>query len=252
MGHALITAGTSGLGRQVIQSFLEAGHRVTTTYHRNPERAREVREELASYSHLLHIEQADVTKKEDLNKLINRAVEYHGGIDYLINNAGPFVFERKKLLDYSEDEWDEMINGNLDAVFYLLKLTVPYMRRQRFGRIVNYGFQGANNASGWMYRSAFAAAKSGLASLTKTIAFEEAENQITSNMVCPGNITGKMKEAGIVDSRRVENDKTPIGRPGTGEDIARMILFLCDEDSDMITGSVFEITGGVDVINRYR
>ncbi|HLS08233.1 SDR family oxidoreductase [Lentibacillus sp.] len=252
MGHALITAGTSGLGRQVVQKFLEAGHRVTTTYYSNSQKAREVREELASYSHLLHIEQADVTKKEDLNNLVNRAVEYQGGIDYLINNAGPFVFERKKLLDYSDDEWDEMINGNLNAVFYLLKLTVPYMRQQRFGRIVNYGFQGANSASGWLYRSAFAAAKSGLVSLTKTIAFEEAEYQITSNMVCPGNIVGDMKEAGIADSRQVHDDKTPIGRPGTGEDIARAILYLCDRDSDMITGSVFEITGGIDVINRYR
>ncbi|GGJ96735.1 3-ketoacyl-ACP reductase [Lentibacillus kapialis] len=252
MGHALITAGTSGLGRQVIQQFLEAGHRVTTTYYSNAEKAREVQNELASYSHLLHIEHVDVTKKADLNKLVSYAVEHHGGIDYLINNAGPFVFERKELLDYSDDEWNEMMHGNLDAVFYLLKLTVPYMRKQRFGRIVNYGFQGANSASGWPYRAAFAAAKSGLVSLTKTIAFEEAENRITSNMVCPGNITGKMKEAGIADSRKVPDDKTPIGRPGTGEDIARTILYLCDQDSDMITGTVFEITGGIDVINRYR
>src|SRR5699024_10564659 len=118
---------------------------------------------------------------------------------------------------------------NLNAVFYLLKLTVPYMRQQRFGRIVNYGFQGANSASGWLYRSAFAAAKSGLVSLTKTIAFEEAEYQITSNMVCPGNIVGDMKEAGIADSRQVHDDKTPIGRPGTGEDIARAILYLCED-----------------------
>ncbi|TFJ93883.1 SDR family oxidoreductase [Lentibacillus salicampi] len=252
MGHALITAGTSGLGRQVIQAFLEAGHCVTTTYYSNAEKAREVQYELASYSHLLHIEQADVTNKQDIANLVNRAVDHHGGIDYLINNAGPFVFERKKLLDYSDNEWDEIVNGNLDAVFYLLKQTVPYMRKQRFGRIVNYGFQGANSASGWLYRAAFAAAKSGLVSLTKTVAFEEAEYQITSNMVCPGNIVGEMKEAGIEKSRKVHDDKTPIGRPGTGEDIARMIMYLCDPDSDMITGSVFEITGGIDVINRYR
>ncbi|SFB25058.1 3-oxoacyl-[acyl-carrier protein] reductase [Lentibacillus halodurans] len=252
MGHALITAGTSGLGRQVVQTFLEAGHHVTTTYHHNAEKARNVQAELASYSDLLHIEQADITDQQAINNLVNTAVESHGGIDYLINNAGPFVFERKKLLDYSDDEWDEMIHGNLDAVFYLLKETIPHMRKQRFGRIVNYGFQGANSASGWLYRSAFAAAKSGLVSLTKTVAFEEAEYQITSNMVCPGNIVGEMKEAGIEDSRKVRDDKTPIGRPGTGEDIARVILYLCDCDSDMITGSIFEITGGIDVINRYR
>lgn len=94
--------------------------------------------------------------------------------------------------------------------------------------------------------------KSGLVSLTKTVAFEEAPYQITSNMVCPGNITGNMKEAGIADSRRVHDETTPIGRPGTGEDIARTIMYLCEQDSDMITGAIMEITGGLDVINRYR
>ncbi len=252
MGHALITAGTSGLGRKVIEKFLKAGHSVTTTYHSNYEKAQKVEEELEEYSDLLHIVQADVTNKIDLTNLVDKAVKQHGGIDYLINNAGPFIFKRKKLLDYTEDEWHEMIQGNLDAVFYLLKLTVPYMRKKRFGRIVNYGFQGANSASGWVYRSAFAAAKSGLVSLTKTVAFEEAEFQITSNMVCPGNIVGEMKESSIEQSRKVHHDTTPIGRPGTGEDIARTIIYLCNEDSDMITGSIFEITGGLDVIHRYR
>ncbi|MFD1362258.1 SDR family oxidoreductase [Lentibacillus salinarum] len=252
MGHALITAGTSGLGRQVVQKFLEAGHHVTATYHSNTDKASRVQEELGSYAPSLHIEQVDVTNKQDITHLVDSAVKHHGGIDYLINNAGPFVFERKKLLDYSDEEWHNMINGNLDAVFYLLKQTIPHMRQQRFGRIINYGYQGANSASGWLYRSAFAAAKSGLASLTKTIAFEEAEYQITSNMVCPGNIVGDMKEANIEESRQIQDEKTPIGRPGTGEDIARAILYLCDRDSDMITGSVFEITGGIDVINRYR
>ncbi|MFD1038137.1 SDR family oxidoreductase [Virgibacillus byunsanensis] len=252
LGHALITAGTSGLGRQVIEAFLKAGHHVTTTYHSNLEKSLQVKEDLSAYSDLLHIVQADVTQKRDMEDLVDAANKHQGGIDYLINNAGPFIFERKKLLDYSEEEWQEMMRGNLDAVFYLLKLTVPYMRKQKFGRIINYGFQGANSASGWLYRSAFAAAKSGLVSLTKTIAFEEAEYKITSNMVCPGNIMGAMKEAQIKDSKKIFDDDTPVGRSGTGEDIARTILFLCDDDSDMITGSVFEITGGQDVIHRYR
>ncbi|WP_269411991.1 SDR family oxidoreductase [Lentibacillus daqui] len=252
MGHALITAGTSGLGRMVTELFLQHGHHVTTTYHSNKEKAMQVKQNLSSYQDALNIVQADVTDKQSIEQLVTKAVNKYGGVDYLINNAGPFIFERKKLLDYTEDEWHEMMYGNLDAIFYLLKLTVPYMRKQRFGRIVNYGFQGANTASGWIYRSAFAAAKSGLASLTKSVAFEEAEYQITANMVCPGNIEGEMKESTIAKSRMKYDDQTPIGRSGTGEDIARMILFLCDQDSDMITGTVFEITGGLDVINRFR
>ncbi|GAJ05057.1 unnamed protein product [marine sediment metagenome] len=111
------------------------------------------------------------------------------------------------------------------------------MRNQRFGRIVTYGFQGADHAPGWMYRSAFSAAKVGLVSLTKTIALEEAEYGITANMVCPGNIVGEMKEATIAYARQMKDDITPIGRSGTGEDIARVVEFLCDDCSDMITGA---------------
>ncbi len=248
LGHALITAGTKGLGLKVMEAFLADGYQVTVTYHKDRNRAKELQEKYSN----LHVVQADVLRKGDLTELVEQALNRFGPIDYLINNAGPFVFERKKLMDYSHEEWDAMIRGNLDAVFHLLKLVVPHMRKQKFGRIVNYGFQGANSSSGWIYRSAFAAAKVGLTSLTKTIAFEEAENGITSNMVCPGNIVGDMKEGSIEQSRKIKDIHTPVGRPGTGEDIARMVLFLCDHHSDMITGGVFDVTGGIDVIHRYR
>ncbi|MBM7572864.1 3-oxoacyl-[acyl-carrier protein] reductase [Aquibacillus albus] len=250
MGHAIITAGTKGLGLKVTESFVREGHQVTVTYWKDEMRAKELKKRYADNQ--LHIVQADVTSKKDIEKLVSEATLRFGTVDYLINNAGPFVFERKKLMDYSNHEWDLMIRGNLDAVFHLLKLTVPMMRDQDFGRIVNYGFQGANSASGWLNRSAFAAAKVGLVSLTKTIALEEAEHGITSNMICPGNIIGDMKESSISESREILDENTPIGRSGTGEDIARAILFLCEKNSDMITGSVFEVTGGLDVINRYR
>ncbi len=71
-------------------------------------------------------------------------------------------------------------------------------------------------------------------------------------MVCPGNIIGEMKEATIAYARQMKDDMTPIGRSGTGEDIARVVEFLCDDFSDMITGTVIEVTGGLDVIHRYR
>ncbi|MFG6121451.1 MULTISPECIES: SDR family oxidoreductase [Thalassobacillus] len=252
MRHALITAGTKGLGKVVTTRFLEKGHSVTVTYRTDRNKAEQLLEEWPEEHSRIQIIQADVTKKEDLIRLVQETVDRFGRIDYLINNAGPYIFERKKLLDYTQEEWDAMIRGNLDASFHLFQQVAPYMRKQQFGRIINYGFQGAGAASGWIYRSAFAAAKVGLVSLTKTIAFEEAENGITSNMVCPGNITGDMKETTIAESRKYHDEHTPIGRSGTGEDIARTIEFLCDKDSDMITGAVYEVTGGLDVIHRHR
>lgn len=252
MRHAIITAGTKGLGRKVTEEMLEAGYSVTVTYRHDQQKAEDILQQLPSYADRIQCVQTDVTSLEDLTNLIKHVKERFGRIDILINNAGPYIFERKKLMDYTTEEWNRMINGNLDAVFHLLKLVVPIMREQRFGRIINYGFQGANSAPGWLYRSAFAAAKTGLVSLTKTIAYEEAEYGITSNMICPGKIVGGMKEADIVDSRPYKDEQTPIGRSGTGEDIARSILFLCADDADMVTGTVMEVTGGMDVIHKYR
>jgi 3-oxoacyl-[acyl-carrier protein] reductase len=220
--HALITAGTKGLGKQVTEKLLAKGYSVTVTYHSDITAMETMKETYKDVEERLQFVQADVTKKEDLHKIVEEAMSRFGKIDFLINNAGPYVFERKKLVDYEEDEWNEMIQGNLTAVFHLLKLVVPVMRKQNFGRIINYGFQGADSAPGWIYRSAFAAAKVGLVSLTKTVAYEEAEHN------------------------------TPIGRSGTGEDIARTISFLCEDDSDMITGTIIEVTGAVDVIHRHR
>src|SRR5690606_8070278 len=138
----------------------------------------------------------------------------------------------------------------LSSVFHFLKLTIPVIRKQKFGRIITYGFQDAECAPGWMYRSAFSAAKVRLVSLTKSIALEGAEHGITANVVCPGDITGDMKEATIATARTRKDPETPIGRPGTGEDIARIIAFLCEENSDFITGSVVSASGGVNVVNK--
>lgn len=252
MRHAFITAGSKGLGRKVAEEFLKKGHFVTINYRSDLQAVEEIKELFSHYEGQLLFVQGDVTKKDDLLHMIDVSLMKFGRLDFLINNAGPYVFERKKLADYSDDEWYSMIEGNLSSVFHLFKKVVPIMREQRFGRIITYGFQGAESAPGWLHRSAFSAAKVGLVSLTKSIAIEEAEYGITANMICPGNIIGEMKEATIESSRKIRDGNTPIGRSGTGEDIARMISFICEENSDMITGSVIEITGGANVIHRFN
>jgi 3-oxoacyl-[acyl-carrier protein] reductase len=171
-------------------------------------------------------------------------------VDVLVHNAGPYIHERKKLTDYSFEEWDYLIQGNLTAVFYLSKLIIPVMRKQSWGRIITLGFDRVETTPGWIYRSAFAAAKTGLASLTRTIAMEEAEHGITANMICPGDITKEWKEKSIKESISLSGEKHSVGRLGTGEDIARVIQFLIDDRSDFITGSIIPVTGGVDVLGK--
>ncbi|WP_337957094.1 SDR family oxidoreductase [Alkalihalobacillus pseudalcaliphilus] len=251
--HAFITAGTKGLGFQVSRALLYRGYSLTITYHKDMEAVEKFKQGWPNDLERIQFVQADVTKKQDLHNAIKEAYDQFGRIDILINNAGPYIFERKKLVDYEEEEWYSMMEGNLSAVFHLLRSVIPIMREQKFGRIVTYGFQEANYAPGWKYRSAYAAAKVGVVSLMKTVSIEEAENGITINMVNPGNILGEMKEASIEQAREKQMEgNTPIGRSATGEDIARTILFLCEDNSDMITGSVVDVTGAVDVINRER
>jgi 3-oxoacyl-[acyl-carrier protein] reductase len=250
--HVFITAGSKGIGRKVTETLVKKGYSVTVNYREDEAAIETLKDLLSAYSNQLLFLKGDITNVLDIQRMVREATQMIGPIDILINNAGPYIFERKKLMDYSNEEWYEIIEGNLSSVFHLLKLLVPTMRQNKFGRIITYGFQGADAAPGWIYRSAFSAAKVGLVSLTKTIALEEAENGITANMVCPGDILGEMKEASIDYARNHDIHKAPIGRSGTGEDIARVIEFLCDENSDMMTGSIIEITGGVDVINRHR
>lgn len=127
------------------------------------------------------------------------------------------------------------------------------MRENQWGRLIMFGYDRVDTAPGWVYRSAFASAKSGLASLTKTIALEEAENGITANMICPGDIEGAWKELGIKDAAGSDDHENPVGRPGSGEDIARVLSFLIHEDSGFITGAIIPVTGGKDVLGKiYR
>jgi len=248
--HAIITAGSKGLGKMVTEKLLENGCSVTVNYRSDTNRVEQLRVEWQAYRDRLQFVQGDITEKKAITHIVEEAVDRFGRVDYLINNAGPYVFQEKKLVDYDDHEWYELLEGNLSAVFHFAKQIIPIMREQQFGRVITYGFQDAQHATGWKYRSAFAAAKVGLASLTKTIAQEEAEHGITVNMVCPGDIIGERKEMSIQNAKTIQDEKTPIGRPGSGEDIARLIHFLCSDDSDLITGSVIEASGGMNVVNQ--
>ncbi len=250
--HAIITGGSKGLGLQVAERLLDLGYTVTVNYRSDKQAILQLTERWSAHMERVQFVKGDVANKQEIVNLIQQAYTRFERIDVLIHNAGPYIFQRKKLADYDDDEWTQMIDGNLSSFYYLFKQVVPIMRNQQFGRIIAYGFQGAGTAPGWLHRSAYAAAKVGVVSLMKTISIEEAEFGITANMVCPGNILGDMKESRIEESRKHKDPNTPIGRSGTGEDIARAISFLCEDDSDMITGAVLEVTGGLDVIHRFR
>jgi 3-oxoacyl-[acyl-carrier protein] reductase len=251
---ALITGGATGIGRRTALQLAAEGINLVINYRNSKTEAEELVNKITALYGTRNIcIKGDITVFEDCSNLVLRAMQVFPSIDIVIHNAGPYISERKKMADYDIKEWDYLINGNLNAVFYLSNLIIPSMREQKWGRIITVGYDRVESAPGWIYRGAFAAAKSGLASLTKTIALEEAENGITANMVCPGDIIGEWKEKEITESLSEHDDSVPVGRPGTGEDISRVISFLADEKSSFITGSIIPITGGKDVLGKiYR
>lgn len=248
---ALITGGATGLGRRTALQLAAEGINIIINYRNSKLEAEQLAKELSEVFNTKNIcVQGDITNYDDCKTIVSQALKEFAKIDIVVHNAGPYISERKKMADYQVDEWTYLINGNLNAVFYLSNLLIPSMREQKWGRIITIGFDRVESAPGWIYRSAFAAAKSGLASLTKTLAIEEAENGITANMVCPGDIIGEWKERAISQSLKVEDSSVPVGRPGTGEDISRVISFLANDDSSFITGSIIPVTGGKDVLGK--
>lgn len=248
---ALITGGATGIGKRTAVGLAEKGINLIINYRSSEKEALRLAEYLTErYRTKNTIVCGDISKSQDCEKIVAHAQDFTDTIDILIHNAGPYIHERKRMTDYTEEEWNYMISGNLNSVFYLTRHLIPNMRKQQWGRIITVGFDRVETAPGWIYRSAFAAAKSGLASLTKTIALEEAGNGITANMVCPGDIVNEWKEKDIAEAVLYDDADSPIGRPGTGEDISRVITFLVDDASSFVTGSVMNITGGKDVLGK--
>ncbi|MCL6445606.1 MAG: SDR family oxidoreductase [Alicyclobacillus sp.] len=241
---AFVTSGAKGLGHSIVRALLEAGWDVYFTFGQSVAEARRLEGIAAASGRRCVARPVDLFVEHEVRSAMTDCLSRLGRVDALIHNFGPFVFERIALADYSGEQWDRMFHGNLTNFFWLYQAAVPGMRRRGFGRICTVGFDGAGEAAGWRFRAPYAAAKSALASLTRSIAREERQNGITANMICPGDIRGENKMRMICE---VPHPEDRLGRPSVGEDVARHVVYLCSEDSQMINGTVTEVTGGYDV-----
>ncbi|MFD0681568.1 MULTISPECIES: SDR family oxidoreductase [unclassified Paenibacillus] len=245
---ALITGSAKGLGKMTALLLAESGCDIILNYVQSEKEANLLCERIQAQGRRCMAIQGDVANPMEMNRLVKSAVAEFGGIDILINNAGPFVRERKLFSEYSQEDINYLMHGNLLGVMQLDHLVLPMMRNKKWGRIVHFGFGHAAEARGWPHRAVYAAAKVGLVSFTKTLAVEEAPYGITVNMICPGDIRGLNKEKMIAEVEQELDPESPRGRPGAGEDIARVITFLCEERSDFITGNIMDVSGGLDPI----
>lgn len=233
---AVVTGASRGLGRAIAEELGRKGAKVVVNYSRSKEPAEEVVEQLSDAVAI----QADVSDAEQAQRLIDEAIEKFGRIDVLVNNAG--INRDKTLKKLSIEEWDTVVQTDLNSAFYTVHAALPHMIEQESGTIINMSsFVGE---AGNVGQANYAAAKAGLLGFTKTAAQELARYGITVNAICPGFIETDMV-ADIPEEAQEKLLKTvPLGRFGKPEEIARAVRYLV-EDGDYITGQSLDINGGV-------
>jgi len=245
---ALITGSATGLGKMTALALADQNCDIVINYVHSEQEALQLQQVILKKGLRCITAKADITNSDEIEQMLMKVNRELGGVDILVNNAGPFIRERRLFADYTIDEIRYLIQANLLGVIQLDHAVLPAMRAKKWGRVIHFGFGHAAEARGWPHRAVYAAAKVGLVSFTKSLAVEEAGNGITVNMVAPGDIHGLNKEKQIQDVAGEIDKESPRGRPGTGEDIARVIAFLCMAPSDFITGNVIDISGGLDPI----
>ncbi|SDX10288.1 3-oxoacyl-[acyl-carrier protein] reductase [Marininema mesophilum] len=243
---AWVTGGATGLGVQVAKHLATAGYHIAINYRTSQKQAEELVQVIQEMGQQAIALQGDVSNPTAVKRMVKEIHQRWGRLDVLVCAAGPFLFQHISTIEFTDDQWREMVDGNLSSVFYCAQAVLPMMREQGWGRIITFGFPEVETAPAWPGFSAYAAAKAGVVSLTRSLAQEEASHGVTVNMVYPGDIRHPFKEAMINEARGKKDPQNPIGRSGTGEDLARVIQFLVHRDSDFITGAVVPVTGGFD------
>jgi len=238
---AVVTGSSRGIGRAIALKLAGLGAKVVVNYRTNAEAAREVVEAIGALGGQAIAVQADVADADDAKRLIRAAQTTYGGLDILVNNAG--TTRDTLLARMSEDDWNLVINTNLKGAFNCTKAAIRPMMRQRRGRIVN--ITSVAGLAGNPGQANYSAAKAGLVGFTKAVAKEVGSRHITVNAVAPGYIPTDLTAS--LPQELVEKviEMTPLGRPGTSEEIANAVAFLVSNEASYITGVVLRVDGGL-------
>ena len=206
-----------------------------------PEAAEAVAQDVRSLGRRAVAVKADVSKPADADAIVQKALDEFGRVDILVNNAG--ITRDALIARMSEEDWDAVIGTNLKGTFNCTKAVTRPMLKQRSGKIVNIA--SVMGIIGNVGQANYSASKAGIIALTKTTAKELGARGINVNAVAPGFIQTAMTDE-LPDSVR-ENiaGRIPVNRLGTSEDVAKLVLFLCTDDSDYITGQVVNVDGGM-------
>ncbi|MEM7174587.1 MAG: 3-oxoacyl-[acyl-carrier-protein] reductase [Chlamydiota bacterium] len=243
--RALITGGTSGLGRQIALKFAQQGAHVAILG-RNMQRAQKVFHEIEDMRAFpeeqnVWMETLNVASKSEVDKSVGQLIEAWGGVDVLVNNAG--ITRDQLFMRMKEADWDEVIDTNLKSVYNLCQAVIRPMMKARYGKIVN--ISSVVGLTGNPGQVNYAASKSGMIGLTKSLAKELASRSICINCIAPGFFETPMTDSLHEQQRKALLDRIPMKRFGNPEDIAYAALFLASCRSDYITGQVLTVDGGM-------
>jgi len=233
---ALVTGGTRGIGAAVSIALKEAGYEVCASYAGNDEAA-------ATFKELtgIRVQKFDVSVFDSCHTAILEIEGHIGPIDVLVNNAG--ITRDGMLHKMTFEQWNEVINTNLNSLFNTTKNVIESMRERNFGRIIN--ISSINGQKGQMGQTNYSAAKAGVIGFTKALAQEGARKGITVNCVAPGYVATEMVKAIPEDVLTTQIlPYIPVGRLGEPAEIARCVTFLASEEAGFITGSTITVNGG--------
>tara|TARA_Y100000590_G_C15378520_1_gene885417 strand:+ start:92 stop:826 length:735 start_codon:yes stop_codon:yes gene_type:complete len=234
--NILITGATGGIGNELVRKFVSLGGNVLGTGTKT-----EKLDELKKKYPNIKVKKFDMLEHQRIEEFIDNVHLELGGLDVLINNAGVNVDNLS--LRMKDDEWKKVIDVNLTSTFLFSKYAIKKMLKNKFGRIVN--ITSIVGHTGNLGQSNYSASKSGLIGMSKSLAIEYAKKNITINCVSPGFITSNMTLNIAEKVKLYLTSRIPMGRLGSGEDVANCVAFLSSNQASYITGETIHVNGGM-------
>ena len=238
---ALITGGTRGIGFAIALEFARNGYQIIITNSKSREEGESAESFFRNKNYSCRYFQADVVKEEEVKKLLDSVIDEFGRIDVLVNNAGIIIDKTIKNLSYND--WCKVIEVNLNGTFLCTREAFRHMKTLGHGKIIN--ISSVIGEIGNIGQSNYSASKGGIISFTKSAAKEFARSGILVNAIAPGFIHTNMMENIPEEQLRQIINQIPLQRLGEPMEVAKLALFLASEDSNYITGQVFNINGGL-------
>lgn len=237
----LITGGTRGIGRSIVDAFAGTGARIAFTFRSSTEEADALVDELNEAGVDAMALQGDVADTSVAAEHVEAVTDAWGSLDVLVNNAG--VTRDNLMLRMKEEDWDTVLDVNLKGVFNYAKAAYRPMMRQRGGVIIN--LSSVVGVMGNPGQTNYAASKAGIIGFSKSLAKELASRGVRVNVVAPGYVETEMTDALSDDAREAMLGAVPLGRPASPEDVAQSVLFLASPAAEYVTGHVLHVDGGL-------